>query len=125
MIDPDHVLVPTLGRPNEDKALAYALETFPDAAVTLLTVVTPLDAPLSEGGVLERDEKRTRRARRHSNDLLESIDTPARERVHLETVEGRPGTVVPKYASAENVDHVVMYGHGVETSSFMRRFHPF
>ena len=47
MVDPDRVLVPTLGRPQEDEALSYALETFPDADITLLTVVTPLGAPLS------------------------------------------------------------------------------
>jgi len=50
MADATHVLVPTLGRPREDEALTYALETFPDAEITLLAVVTRwLDAPLSEG----------------------------------------------------------------------------
>ncbi|SDR28744.1 universal stress protein [Natronobacterium texcoconense] len=123
MIDPDHVLVPTLDRPNEDEALAYALETFPDADVTLLAVVTPLDAPLSEGGVLERDDDRSTQARRRSRELLASVDqTSVEDRVRIETVEGRPGNAVPKYASDEEIDHVVMYGHGVETSGFMRRF---
>lgn len=120
--DPDHVLVPSLGRPREDVALEYALETFPDAAVTLLAVVTPLGAPLSEGGVLERDEERTTQARESATDLLASIDTPdAEDSVRIEVSEGRPGTVVPTYASDEDVDHVVMYGHGRETSGFMQR----
>ena len=122
--DPARVLVPTLGRPREDQALAYALETFPDAEVTLLAVVTPLGAPLSEGGVLERDDERTAQARRRSADLLESIadDAPsARERVEIEVAEGKPGTVVPARASDAAVDHVVMYGHGPETKGFVRR----
>ncbi|QSX00592.1 universal stress protein [Haloterrigena alkaliphila] len=122
MVDPDRVLVPTLGRPREDEALAYALETFPDADVTLLAVVTPLDAPLSEGGVLERSEERTARARASATDLLESVADPtATERIRVETADGRPGTVIPQYASTEGVDHVVMYGHGTDTSGFVRR----
>ena len=123
MPDPDRVLVPTLGRPREDDALAYALETFPDAEVTLLAVVTPLDAPLSEGGVLERDEERTSQARERARDRLESAtDSSASGRIRIETAEGRPGTIIPRYASEEAVDHVVMYGHGSDTSGFVRRF---
>ena len=114
MADPDRVLVPTLGRPREDEALAYALETFPDAAITLLAVVTPLDGPLSEGGVLERSDERTAQARASARDLLESVADPtATDRTRIETADGRPGNVVPEYASDEDVDHVVMYGHEI------------
>ncbi|ELY50073.1 universal stress protein [Natronorubrum bangense] len=120
---PDHVLVPTLGRPREDEALAYALETFPDADVTLLAVVTPLDAPLSEGGVLERDEDRLEQTRQREASLLESVDgDAARKRVRIDVLEGRPGTVIPQYANDEDVDHVVMHGHGTTTAGFVRRF---
>lgn len=123
MVDPDRVLVPTLGRSREDEALAYALETFPQAAVTLLAVVTPLDAPLSEGGVLERSEERTAQARHSASELLESVaDSAAADRVRIETAEGRPGTVVPRYASDEGVDHVVIYGSGTGSTGFLRRF---
>ncbi|MBZ6495088.1 universal stress protein [Natrinema longum] len=123
MADSAHVLVPTLGRPREDEALTYALETFPDAQITLLTVVTPLDAPLSEGGVLERSEERTTEARASAEALLESVADPtAADRVRIETVEGRPGTVVPRYASEEAIDHVVMYGSGGGSTGFLRRF---
>ncbi|APW99999.1 universal stress protein UspA [Halobiforma lacisalsi AJ5] len=117
--DPDRVLVPSMGRPREDEALAYALESFPDADVTLLAVVTPLDASLSEGGVLEREEKRREEARENATALLESIE--ASDRVRIETVEGRPGTVIPRHASDERIDHVVMYGHGHDTSGYVRR----
>ncbi|WP_222915409.1 universal stress protein [Natrinema sp. SYSU A 869] len=121
--DPDRVLVPTLGRPREDEALAYALETFPDADITLLAVVTPLDAPLSEGGILERSEERTDQARASATELLESVaDSTATSRVRIETIEGRPGTVVPKYASEEGFDHVVMYGSEMGSTGFLRRF---
>ncbi|WP_049924184.1 universal stress protein [Halopiger djelfimassiliensis] len=119
---PDRVLVPTLGRPSEDRALEYALETFPDAEVTLLAVVTPLDAPLSEGGVLERED-RTTQARRRATNLLEAVDAAGgTDRVRIETVAGRPGTVVPRYTTDEGIDHVVMYGHDASTKGLVRRF---
>jgi len=92
--------------------------------VTLLAVVTPLDAPLSEGGVLERDEERLEDARRTARELLEgvTIDAPAAaERVRIETAEGKPGTVVPRYASDESIDHVVIYGHRPDVPGFVRR----
>lgn len=121
VVTPDRVLVPTLGRPNEDDALAYAFETFPDADVILLAVVTPLDAPLSEGGVLERSETRTAQARDRARDILESVDGDAVDtRVQIETAEGRPGTVVPQYAADEALDHVVMRGHTASTSGLVR-----
>ncbi|WP_226039900.1 universal stress protein [Natrinema sp. DC36] len=129
MADSTHVLVPTLGRPREDEALAYALETFPDADITLLAAVTPLDAPLSEGGVLERSEERTTAARAGAEELLESVtdstdstDPAPVDRVRIETAEGRPGTVVPQYASEEGVDHVVIYGSRSGSTGFLRRF---
>ncbi|QCC58799.1 universal stress protein [Natrinema thermotolerans] len=122
MSDPDRVLVPTLGRPREDEALAYALETFSDAEITLLAVVTPLDAPLSEGGVLERDDERTAAARESATELLESVANARPERVRIETAEGRPGTVVPRYASDEGIDHVVLYGSETGSTGFFRRF---
>lgn len=120
---PDRVLVPTLGRPREDEALSYALETFHDADITLLAVVTPLDAPLSEGGILERSEERTSQARASATELLESVvDSTATDRVRIETAEGRPGNVVPAHASDEGIDHVVMYGSGTGSTGFLRRF---
>jgi len=123
MADPDRVLVPTLGRPQENEALSYALETFPDAEITLLAVSMPLDAPLSEGGLLERDEERTAQARASAEALLESAADPDTEdRVRIDLAEGRPGTVVPRYASEAGIDHVVMAGDRTRSSGFLRRF---
>ncbi|MCU4925919.1 universal stress protein [Halobacteria archaeon AArc-dxtr1] len=122
MTGPSHVLVPTLGRPREDDALAYAIEQFPEAKVTLLAVVTPLDAPLSEGGVLERDEARTEQTRANAEATLESaVGSAAADRVRIDLVEGRPGTVVPAYARDANADHVVMQGHDAGTKGLARR----
>lgn len=118
MTAPDRVLVSTLGRPREAEALAYALETFPDAEVTLLSVVTPLDAPLSEGGVLERSDERTAAARERASSLVAAVDEST-DRVEIDVAEGRPGTVVPRYADDRGFDHVVMRGR--EGSRLLRR----
>ncbi|THE65816.1 universal stress protein [Salinadaptatus halalkaliphilus] len=120
MADPAHVLVPTLGRPREEEALSYALETFPDADVTVLAVVTPLDAPLSEGGILEREDERTEAARERVAGLLESVGD-AQQRARVAVVDGRPGNEIPRYASEADVDHVVMHGHGTTSSGFVGR----
>ncbi len=117
MVDPDRVLVPTLGRPREEEALEYALENFPDADVTVLAVVTPLDAPLSEGNVLDRRDERTAQTRERAAALVESVD--AADRVQVVTAEGRPGTVVPQFATEGGFDHVVVRGR--ESSWLLRR----
>ncbi|ARS89747.1 universal stress protein [Natrarchaeobaculum aegyptiacum] len=121
---PEHVLVPSLGRPGAQAALTYALESFPDADVTLLSVVTPIDDPLSEGGVLEHDEDQLATVRETARELLEraATDVPsATDRVRIQVLEGKPGVVVPRYAREEPVDHVVMYGHQPEVSGYVRR----
>lgn len=125
MADPERVLVPTVGKASEDEALAYALETFPDAAVTLLAVVTPLDAPLSEGSVLARDETRTNEAAERAQDLVAAVGDDAEvdadpNRVTIETAEGRPADVVPQYVAETDVDHVVVLGTEA-SGSFVRR----
>jgi len=52
---PEHVLVPLDGSPLAESALTHAVETF-DCRVTVLNVVTPVDGPMSEGGVIGADD---------------------------------------------------------------------
>ncbi|WP_207586480.1 universal stress protein [Halomontanus rarus] len=117
---PERVLVPTVGKPRENDALEYALERF-TAEITLLAVVTPLDATMSEGGVLERDEERLEGARRQAESLLEAVEVSEddRRRIAIATAEGRPGNAIPEFASSEGVDHVVMRGR--DSSGLARR----
>ena len=65
-MEPTHVLVPLDGSPLSEDALAYALSVF-GCQVTVLNVVTPLDAGMSEGGVLELRDERTEPARRRAD----------------------------------------------------------
>jgi len=120
---PSHVLVPLDGSPLADEALAQALELF-DCRVTVLNVVTPIDAGMSEGGVLGPDGDRRANAR----DRAERVVERARKRTdatgrHVETAveTGDPAETILEYVAAHDVDHVVMGGHGGERGSVARR----
>jgi len=120
---PSHVLVPIDGSPLADEAFRRALELF-DCRVTVLNVVTPIDAAMSEGGILEPGADRRERARDRADRVVER----ARERaVEVDrTIEtavetGDPAEVILAYVDAHDVDHVVMGGHGGEQSAVVRR----
>jgi nucleotide-binding universal stress UspA family protein len=120
---PSHVLVPLDGSPLADDALTHALETF-DCRVTVLNVVTPIDGPMSEGGVLGVDSERRADARERA----ESVIDRARQRAAAvdRTVEtavetGDPAETVLAYVDEHDVDHVVMGGHGGPRTDLARR----
>ncbi|NHN46744.1 universal stress protein [Halostella sp. JP-L12] len=122
-MEPSHVLVPLDGSSLADDALAHALAVH-DCRITVLNVVTPLDAPMSEGGVLEPDEERREAARERAERLVER----ARDRAEaagrtVETVveTGDPETVVVEYAESHDVDQIVMGSHGGERRPVARR----
>ncbi|MFC3959667.1 universal stress protein [Halovivax cerinus] len=117
MADPDHVLVVALGDPDDEDALAHALEAYPEVTVTLLSVVAPLDHRVSEGRVLERGDERLSAARDRADELRSSVEAPSR--VAIEIREGPPAELVPPYVDRNGVDHVVVSGHDV--SGIVRR----
>ncbi len=118
-----HVLVPMDGSPLAEKALRYAIETF-ECRVTVLNVITPLDSPLSEGGVLESDEERIREAEERAERLIESAksQTGATD-LRIETViqVGDPTETILEYVETHDIDQVVMGGHGGSESRLARR----
>jgi nucleotide-binding universal stress UspA family protein len=108
------VLVPLDGSPLADEALRRALELF-DGPVTVLNVVTPLDRGMSEGGVLERDEQREAAAMERADSLVSRATEQAVSQGRpVETVveTGEPAATILSYVAANDVDHVVMGGHG-------------
>jgi nucleotide-binding universal stress UspA family protein len=120
---PKHVLVPTDGSPQSERALDFAL-TFDDARITLLTVIDPVDIdPLTTGyqsptgvpgmpgyseewyeGVLDDAEALHER-------LRERADDPDRIEGG-EFVFGRSARRICAYVADHDVDHVVMGAHG-------------
>ncbi|WP_135533876.1 universal stress protein [Halostella pelagica] len=120
---PSHVLVPLDGSPLADEAFGQALELF-DCQVTVLNVVTPIDAAMSEGGILAPGEDRRENARDRADRVVERARAQATEAdrtIETAVVTGDPAEAILGYVAANDVDHVVMGGHGGERSDISRR----
>jgi len=129
---PSHVLVPLDGSPLADEALAHALAVF-DCRITVVNIVTPIDAGMSEGGILEPDESRgvlepdeSRQAAAHerAERLIERAKTEAaaaNRSVDTAVETGDPAETIVEYADSHDVDHIVMGGHGGDRGELTRR----
>jgi nucleotide-binding universal stress UspA family protein len=113
---PDTVLVALDGSPLSERALTYAVETFPDASITTMYVIDPADAIVdAEAGGLPVAENWYENARERAT----SIHTAAAELVgdratELATVTevGKPARTILEYADDHDVDQIVMGSHG-------------
>ena len=122
-MEPAHVLVPLDGSPLADEALAHALAVF-DCRITVVNIVTPLDAGMSEGGLLEPDASRQAEARRHAERLIERAEAKADaadRSVETAVETGDPAETIVDYAASHDVDHIVMGGHGGDRGEITRR----
>ncbi|MFB6311757.1 MAG: universal stress protein [Salinirussus sp.] len=120
---PSHVLVPFDGSPLADEALSEALELF-DCRITVLNVVTPIDATMSEGGVLEPDADRRETAHERADRIVEQARARASEvdrTIDTAVETGDPAEAILTYIDANEIDHIVMGGHGRERSAIARR----
>ena len=120
---PSHVLVALDGSPLADDALSHALELY-DCRVTVLNVLTPIDASMSEGGLLETDDDREAAARQRAEQLVERAREQAADLDRsVETVveSGDPAKTILSYVEDQTVDHVVMGGHGGDRTDIGRR----
>lgn len=122
-MNPSHVLVPLDGSPLADDALIHALATF-DCRVTVLNVITPMDANMSEGGILDPGEDRREAARERADQLVDR----AREQAATEgrTVEtavrsGDPAETILEFLEQAGADHIVMGAHGSDRGALARR----
>lgn len=112
---PARVLVPLDGSPLADEALEHALVVFPDATLAVLNVITPADAGMSEGGLLEPDDERQTHARERAEALVERAARRTSEvgaSVEVAVESGDPATAILEFVDESGVDHVVMGGHG-------------
>lgn len=122
-MEPTHVLVPLDGSPLADEALVHALAVF-DCRVTVLNIVTPLDAGMSEGGILEPDESRQAEAHEHAERLVDRAAAEASadgQSVETAVETGDPAETIVEYADSHDVDHIVMGGHGGDRGEITRR----
>jgi nucleotide-binding universal stress UspA family protein len=109
------VLVAFDGSPLSERALTYAIETFPDALITSIYVINPVDSiidveagglPVAEGWHESAKEEATRI---HST----ATDLAAERNVELDTVTevGKPARAIIEYAVDHDIDQIVMGSH--------------
>ena len=110
------LLVPIDGSDPADAALEFALEEYPDADITLLSVIDPTDvgygsieaAPSTFEHLQETAEERTEQ-------VLESAKSAAEEAgvdVTTETVIGMPSRAIVEWAENNDMDGIVIGSHG-------------
>jgi nucleotide-binding universal stress UspA family protein len=113
---PATVLVPFDGSPLSDRALTYALDTFPDASITTMYVIDPIDSVIAveAGGVpIAKDWYETAKERANSI-LATATELAADHDTELDTVTevGSPARTILEYADANDVDQIVLGSHG-------------
>jgi len=113
---PADVLVAFDGSPLSERALAYALETFPDASITSLYVINPLDSVIDvEAGGLPvaadwDDDARDRATKIHTT--ARNLGAEHDTELDTATEVGRPARAIIEYADDHDVDQIVMGSHG-------------
>lgn len=117
MDQPDELLVPLVNAPHQQAAVDHAIAMSSGADVTVLNVITPIDAPLSEGRVLHTTEERREEARGRARRLVETANDHEETTVESDSVveiaiaEGRPIQTVVDRAAARSVDRIIVGGH--------------
>lgn len=112
---PRGVLVPFDRSPLSERALEYALERFPDASITTIYVINPVDAvydveigglPVAKGW---QEDARTRAEAVHAA-ASEIAATHERE-LETATVVGRPAREILDYVDEHDLEYVVIGSH--------------
>ncbi|WP_129113576.1 universal stress protein [Halegenticoccus tardaugens] len=113
---PTDVLVAFDGSPLSKRALTYALETFPDATITTIYVINPLDSVIDveAGGLPVAEDWHEKAQERAANIQTTAVDFAAEHGIDLDTVTevGRPARVILDYADDHDIDQIVMGSHG-------------
>lgn len=115
MEKPTRILVPLDGSPLATKALDHALAVFPEAEITVLNIVVPLDIHMSEGGILSPDEELHEQERERAERIIEAAKRRALDHdttVTATTEEGSPVDTIIEFINDNNIDHIVMGSHG-------------
>ena len=110
----DHVLVPMDDSPLARRALEFALDVHPEAAMTVLFVVDYVEESYAAEMLVGPEELRDRATARADRILADARDLAANHGVTPTTVTafGDPARTIVEYADDEDVDLVVMGGHG-------------
>lgn len=109
----ERILVAYDGTPQAEEALAFAREEWPDAAMTLLYVINPVEAGYSaSAGVPSGAEEWYESAKRTAEELLAEAREEHGDDLDGETTVGRPSRVIVETAEEDEFDHIVIGSHG-------------
>ena len=113
---PGNVLIGFDGSPLSERALTYAIETFPDATLTTIYVINPIDSVIDvEAGGLPVAENWSDNAQEQATRIHSTAtDIAAEHDTELETVTevGKPARVILEYIDDHGIDQIVMGSHG-------------
>ncbi|MFB6104993.1 MAG: universal stress protein [Halobacteriaceae archaeon] len=112
----ERILVPYDGSPLSDRALDRVLEYHPDADITVLYVLDPMQAMYeAEIEGLGAASSWADRMHEHGDRILEAAaDRASAAGVEVVTATelGRPARTILDYVDAHEIDHGVMGSHG-------------
>jgi len=108
------ILVPLDGSPQAGEALRYALDTFPEATIVLVHVLTPIDGGIGADGLLSDPAGVVDEQRERAEELFDDAEATAGDdrTVERELLAGRPATEIVGCVTEYNIDQIVMGSHG-------------
>ncbi|AZH26035.1 universal stress protein [Haloplanus aerogenes] len=113
---PDNVLVAVDGSPLAERALTYALENFPDATITTIYVINPVDSVIDVevGGLPVAEDWYDNAQERATKIHTTATDRAIEYDLDLETITevGKPARGILEYAEDHGIDQIVMGSHG-------------
>jgi len=108
------LLVPLDGSPPSQEALRYALDTFPDATIVLVHVLTPVDSSVGPDGLLADPAGVVDTQRERAEELFDEAAATAGDdrETERELLAGRPATEIVGCVEAHDIDQIIMGSHG-------------
>lgn len=119
---PRQILVPVDGSPKSLEGLEYAVTTYPEAQITVLSVMTPHGAWNNDDRPLSRAqfEKWRDEARHETDDILNEARELASEHgaeITTEVDVGEPWRAIVEYAERNDIGHIILGSHGRDDDS--------
>ena len=107
-----HVLVPVEGSSQSTDAVAFAASEWPDARLTLLHVIDPVEGGYSLDTVRDGAEEWHRERKLAAKDLFAELSEGVGNEVSTRIETGRPARTILNVLEEGEFDHVAMGSHG-------------